>query len=84
MSIASVGFAAGVIALPTTYRTVAMDGDRLVVRLADLPPGYDLEPLRREIIAELEAHGAVPPPIEFRLLDEIPRMPSGKAAVADH
>lgn len=72
--------ALGVVELPATYQRVDFENGEFVVELAGLRPGYDLEPLRRRIVAEFEAHGVVPPTVRFRLLDEIPRAASGKAA----
>lgn len=80
VAISWMGLATGIVELPATYRTFDLENGVFVVRLAGLPAGYDLEPLRAELRAEFVTHGAVPPPIEFRLLAEVPRAPSGKAA----
>lgn len=76
------GLAPALAALPVTYRSFDMEGDAFVMTLAGLPHGYDLAPLEAGVRAEFAAHGAVPPRIEVRLLDEVPRAPSGKADVS--
>jgi phenylacetate-coenzyme A ligase PaaK-like adenylate-forming protein len=76
------GLATGTSQLPALYRSFDMVDGVFVVNLAGLSADHDLEPLRARIHAEFVAHGAVPPPIEFRILPEVPRAASGKAALA--
>lgn len=82
VDISWMGLATAIVELPVTYRSFDMENGTFVIRLAGLPPGYDLEPLRAEVRSEFEAHGAVPPPIEVRLYGEVPRAPSGKAELS--
>ena len=76
------GLATGISELPAIYRGFDLVDGVFVVRFAGIAADTDLEPLRARIHAEFVAHGAVPPPIEFRILAEVPRAGSGKAALS--
>jgi phenylacetate-CoA ligase len=82
VGISWMGLATSTSELPAIYRSFDMVDGVFVVRLAGIAPDYDLEPLRGRIHAEFVAHGAVPPPIEFRILPEVPRAGSGKAVLS--
>ena len=78
----SMAFATHWVELPATWRSWKMVDGTFVASFAGVPATSDTRPLAESIRREFAAHGAVVPPIEIRLLPEIPRAPSGKAALA--
>jgi phenylacetate-coenzyme A ligase PaaK-like adenylate-forming protein len=63
----------------TTGWQVSQEPDGLTVLLAGLPPGTDTGPLAAQLGRSLTAAGAPGTKVRFRLVDEIPRTPLGKA-----
>ena len=80
--ILSMALATRWVELPATWRSWKMVDGTFVASFAGVPATYDTRPLVDSIGREFAAHGAVVPPIVIRLLPEIPRAASGKAALA--
>ncbi len=65
--------------LPVVWRRLFQEGDRIVLRVAGVPPGLDVGAAARAVEQVLLEHGVRPTPVEVEILPEVPKTSAGKA-----